>query len=169
MTTWKEYSSKKILSPENLTKVLHSIRENGETIATINGSFDLLHAGHMHILFEASQCADRLIVAVNSDYSVQLYKNPDRPIIPLSSRMEMLAALGFVDYVIHFDELDPRQILETIRPDVHVNGAEYGLNCIESEVVRKNGGRLHLVERIPGLSTTEVIKKIERLQEKQCV
>ncbi len=166
MPSWKQYSQAKSIQPEKLLSCVASIRSDGKTIATINGSFDLLHAGHMYMLFEASKTADVLIVAVNTDASVRAYKSEQRPIIPLSYRVEMLTALGFVDYVTWFDETDPRAILEMIRPDVHVNGVEYGQECVEAEQVKRNGGKLHLVERIPGLATSEIIQKIE---ESACV
>ncbi len=72
----------------------------------------------------------------------------------------MMAALEMVDYVTWFDETDPRQILSRIKPDVHVNGAEYGENCIEAETVRSYGGKIHIVGLVPGLSTSQIIKKI---------
>jgi bifunctional ADP-heptose synthase (sugar kinase/adenylyltransferase) len=72
----------------------------------------------------------------------------------------MIAALEMVDFVTWFDETDPRQILSRIKPDVHVNGAEYGENCIEAETVRFFGGKIHSVSLVPGLSTSQIIKKI---------
>lgn len=98
-----------------------------------------MHAGHLYILSEAKKQADVLIVALNSDRSIQKYKEKNRPIIPLQQRMELMAALCMVDYVTWFDETDPRNILDVIKPDVHVNGIEYKDNCIEKEVVEKNG------------------------------
>ena len=157
---WNEAYLKKVIKPENLKKKVSELKEQGLTIATINGTFDLMHAGHLHILYEASKTADCLILALNSDESVKKYKSLLRPIIPLSYRLQMMAALSFVDYVTWFHESDPREVLEIIRPDVHVNGAEYGENCIEAEVVKKYGGTLHLVERIDGLSTSEVIQNV---------
>lgn len=127
---------------------------------TLNGSFDLLHAGHLYILHEAARQADLLWVALNSDVSVKAYKGPSRPIIELAYRLEMVAALECVSLVSWFDETDPRRLLREICPDVHVNGAEYGPACIEAEVVRDLGGRLHLVDRIPGLATSQIIEKI---------
>src|ERR1700722_17089602 len=161
--TWKEYSKSKILSPDQLERTIAELRRQNKKIATLNGSFDLLHAGHMFMIYEASKVADVLILAVNSDASVKAYKSPKRPIIFLPNRLEMLSAICFIDYLTWFDEMDPRQILERIKPDVHVNGIEYGDKCIEAEVVKKNGGRLHLVDRIPGLSTSEIIQTIKAL------
>ncbi|MCC5832050.1 MAG: adenylyltransferase/cytidyltransferase family protein [Chlamydiales bacterium] len=169
MTSWTQYSQSKTIPPDRLAEKAAQIRIEGKSIATLNGSFDLLHAGHMYMIYEASKRADVLILAVNSDESVCAYKGPERPIVPLPYRMEILTALAFVDFVTWFDETDPRSILEVIRPDVHVNGEEYGEDCIEAEVVKKNGGKLHLVDRIPGLATSEIIKRIEGLQKSTCV
>ncbi len=157
------FCEQKTIRPENLEEVVARLRSEGKTIATLNGSFDLMHAGHLEIIYEASLQADILIVALNSDASIQKYKSPQRPIIPLDYRLRMMAALGFVDYVTWFEETDPRMLLQKIRPDVHVNGAEYGHNCIEADVVKQHGGRIHIVELIPGLSTSRIIKKIKNL------
>jgi len=153
----------KIIDPKNIEKKTAEIRERGkaQTIATLNGSFDLLHAGHLYIIYEAAKTADVLIVALNTDASIKKYKSPLQPIIPLQQRLQLMAALDFVDYVTWFDETDPCTILSKIKPDVHVNGAEYGENCIEAATVKSNGGRIHLVERIPGLATSQIVKKIK--------
>lgn len=153
---------KKLIEPAQLEEKVAAIRARQLSIATLNGSFDLLHAGHLYIIHEASKQADRLIVALNSDASIQKYKSPDRPIIPLDYRLEMMAALEFVDFVTWFDETDPRTVLEKIKPDVHVNGAEYGAECVEAETVKTHGGKLHLVDRIPSLATSAIIEKIKQ-------
>jgi rfaE bifunctional protein nucleotidyltransferase chain/domain len=158
-----EWLQKKLIDPQHLEETVAALRLKGLSIVTLNGSFDLLHAGHLFIVHEASKLADKLIVALNSDRSVQQYKSPDRPIIPLSYRLEMMAALEFVDFVTWFEEADPVALLSKIRPDVHVNGAEYGAQCIEAETVKLHGGRLHLVSRIPGLATSAIIEKIKKI------
>ena len=157
-----EWLQKKLIEPEHLEEKIAALRARKLTIATLNGSFDLMHAGHLFIIHEAAKQADRLLVALNSDRSIQQYKNPNRPIIPLSYRLEMVAALQFVDFVTWFEETDPRALLAKVKPDVHVNGAEYGENCIEAEVVKAHGGRLHLVSRIPSLATSTLIEKIKQ-------
>lgn len=156
------YLIKKLIDPQHLEEKCEALRTRRLTIATLNGSFDLLHAGHLYIIYQASLQADRLIVALNSDASIQQYKSKDRPIVPLQYRLEMISALEFVDYVTWFDETDPCKILEKIKPDVHVNGKEYGENCIEANVVKACGARLHLVDRIPTLATTSLIEKIKQ-------
>lgn len=158
--SFEEYFQTKWIDPLHLAEKTQSLKKKGETIATLNGSFDLLHAGHLHMIYEASRQADLLIVLLNTDESIQKYKSPKRPIVPLSYRLQMMAALGFVAYVSCFNETDPRTVLEIICPDVHVNGSEYGANCIEADVVKSHGGRIHIVPLIAGLSTSNLIKKI---------
>lgn len=159
---WSKAYHKKAIDPSCLKEKIQELRSKGEKITTLNGSFDLLHAGHLQIIFEASQAGGILIAALNSDSSIRQYKSPKRPIIPLEYRLQMMAALEFVDYVTWFEETDPRQLLAVIKPDIHVNGAEYGENCIEAEVVRSNGGKIHIVQLVPGLSTSMVIQKIKQ-------
>lgn len=158
---WDDFSKKKTISPKQLPQLVEQLRKRKKKIATLNGSFDLLHAGHLYILYEASLVADVLIVALNSDASIQSYKGPQRPLITLDNRIQLLTALAFVDYVTWFDDSDPRRTLEVIRPDVHVNGAEYGEECIEADTVAKIGAKLHLVKRIDGLATSEIVEKIK--------
>lgn len=156
---------KKLIEPKELEQAVSRMRAQSLRIATLNGSFDLLHAGHLYMISQAKCQADCLIVGLNSDASIQAYKSSTRPIVPLMYRLEMMAALEFVDYVTWFEETDPCRFIETVRPDVHVNGIEYGENCIEAATVRTCGARLHLVDRIPSLSTSELIKKIRDLCE----
>jgi D-beta-D-heptose 7-phosphate kinase/D-beta-D-heptose 1-phosphate adenosyltransferase len=150
----------RLVPRHRLAQLSGTLRAQGKRIVTLNGSFDVLHSGHLHILNEARRQGDVLIVAVNSDSSVRAYKGPDRPFVPERQRAEMLLALRMVDYVHIFDELDPRAFLAEVQPHVHVNGSEYGRDCIESETVRRSGGQLHIVERIPGLSTSSLVGRV---------
>lgn len=152
----------RLLSRSDLAMQADLLRKQGKQIVTINGSFDLLHRGHVHILREARRQGDVLIVGLNSDASVRRYKGSNRPVVGEADRAEMLLALRMVDYVHLFDEDDPRAFLAEVRPDVHVNGAEYGTDCIEADVVRAHGGRLHLVPRLPGFSSSDIIRTASR-------
>src|ERR1700722_6168650 len=158
--TYAQHAALKVVAPDLLEEKIRELRDSGKTTAPLNGSFDLMHAGHLEMIYQASCEADVLIVALNSDRSIQQYKSSLRPIIPLASRAMMMAALKMGSYVAWFDETDPRQILSVIKPDVHVNGAEYGENCIEAEVVKAHGGRIQIVPLVPGISTSQIIKKI---------
>jgi len=144
-----------------LTPLAATLRAKGKRIVTINGSFDILHNGHLHILNEARQRGDVLIVGLNSDASVRAYKGASRPIVPERRRAEMLLALRMVDYVHVFDEPDPIAFLKEVMPDVHVNGSEYGEHCIESETVTRGGGQIYIVNRIPGLSTSRIVDAMQ--------
>jgi D-glycero-beta-D-manno-heptose 1-phosphate adenylyltransferase len=169
---WSLECQKKIIQPNQLIQKIQEIRLDKKKIVTLNGSFDLLHAGHLQIIYEASQQGEVLIVALNSDASIKQYKSPLRPIISLDYRLQMMSALSFVTYVTWFEETDPRSILNIIKPDIHVNGAEYGSHCIEADIVESNGGSVHIVKLIPGLSTSQILKKIASLQaqeSKTCV
>ncbi len=130
----------------------------------MNGSFDVLHVGHVRCLTEAKQQGDVLIVAVNSDASVRSYKGATRPIMPEDARAELLAALSCVDYVVLFDDINPKAVISEIRPDVHCNGADWGPGCIEREIVESGGGRLHILQWSPGRSTSELLSRIRSLK-----
>lgn len=149
------------LTRDELRDLAARLRAQGKRIVTLNGSFDVMHTGHVHILREAKRQGDVLIVGLNSDASVRTYKGPGRPINSEEQRAEMLLANRYVDYVHVFDETVPMAFIEAARPDVHVNGAEYGNDCVEAPLLRRLGARLHLVQRLPGLSTTEILQRAE--------
>lgn len=157
---WPKHYKKKVIDPNCLETKSEEIKKKYKLV-TINGSFDLLHAGHLHILEEAKKQGDKLLVALNSDSSIQQYKSKNRPIISLNYRLQMMAALKCVDYVTWFEELNPIKILSLIKPHVHVNGSEYGKNCIEAEIVQQHGGILHIVGLKDGLSTSNIVDKIK--------
>ena len=132
-----------------------------------NGCFDLLHAGHVRSLHAASQLGDVLVVGINSDESVHLLKGEGRPILPQGERVEAIAALECVDHVVVFSEPTPVEILARLQPDVHCKGADYappdGKPIPERAVVEAGGGRVAFLPMIPGISTTELIRRIREL------
>lgn len=137
-------------------------RRAGKRVVFTNGVFDLLHPGHIRYLRAARAQGDALIVAVNSDRSVRANKGPSRPIVPEQERAEMLAALDMVDAVVIFDDETPAAIIETLRPDVLVKGADWAADAIVGrETVEAGGG---MVIRIPieqGWSTSAIIARIK--------
>jgi len=143
-----------------LGQLASTLRAKGKRLVTVNGSFDLLHGGHLHLLSEARRQGDVLIVGLNSDSSVRGYKGPTRPIVPERQRAEMLLALRTVDYVHIFDELTPIAFLQEVKPDVHVNGSEYGPDCIESVPIRAAGGEIYIVDKLPNLSTSGLLETV---------
>lgn len=150
----------KIKTREELVKIVHKLKRKGKKIATYNGSFDILHAGHIRALKEAKDQGDVLVVALNSDKSIRSYKGPKRPIVPENERAEILAALEVVDYVVLFDEISCREILREIKPDIHCKSPDWGKDCIERATVEQNGGKIHLLKWHEGKSTSDLINRI---------
>lgn len=154
----------KIKTREEISKIAEQLKKEGKRIVTTNGAFDLLHYGHIKLFEFAKQQGDILIIGLNSDKSIRTYKNKNRPIVGQEQRAEILAAIQQIDYITIFDEPIPIKFVESVKPNVHVNAATYGLNCIESETVRKNGGEIKLFDIIKGHSTTDIIKRILETQ-----
>ena len=151
----------KIQSREELVALVGDLRKGGKKIVTCNGTFDILHAGHVTFLEEAKAQGDVLIVGVNADASVKKNKGDSRPINSEVDRATVLAGLGCVDYVVIFSEDTPLALLDALKPDVHVNGSDYGKECIEASTVEKNGGKIHIVTLLDGYSTTSLIEKMK--------
>jgi len=152
----------KIKSIREIGKITDNLRKQGKKIVTCNGCFDILHRGHIKFLKEAKKQGDILIVGLNSDKSVKQNKGPKRPINKEKDRAIVLSALEMVDYVVIFNEKDPRKLLSVVKPDVHVNGEEYGKNCIEANTVKKYGGRIYIVKLKKGFSSSKIIEKIKK-------
>jgi len=149
----------KILTREELRQQVAAWRRAGDSITLTNGSFDLLHVGHVRYLRAAKQLGGRLVVAINSDASVRTLKGEGRPLVPAAERAEILAALTDVDAVVIFPETDVRAIVREIRPDVHAKGTDYTTeNVPERDEVIANGGRVEIVGDPKDHSTTEMIR-----------
>ena len=150
----------KIATLEQLREKARDLRASGNTIVLTNGCFDLLHFGHHYLLNQARQMGDCLIVAVNTDESIRRLKGPERPVFKENERMLMLSSLESVDYVVLFDEDTPIPLLGELRPDVLVKGSEYrGGVVVGREVVEAYGGRVELVEQVPGISTSALLER----------
>jgi len=136
-------------------------KRNGKRVVFTNGCFDLLHPGHIHSLEAARGLGDCLIVGINSDDSVRLLKGEGRPLIPAEERAEILAGLECVDAVVIFDELTPQKVIAALVPDVLVKGSDWpGNQIVGREEVEAAGGKVVLIDNVPGYSTTEILKKI---------
>ena len=148
----------RVLSITDAAAFAKEMRAQGKMIVTTNGAFDLLHDGHRFLFTEAHKQGDILIVGVNSDASVRKAKGPPRPIESQRERARNVAAIADAAFV--FDDPDPREWLPLLRPDVHVNAATYGPDCIEAPVLRDIGARLVLIDVKPELgSTTEILRR----------
>ncbi|MFN4258192.1 MAG: D-glycero-beta-D-manno-heptose 1-phosphate adenylyltransferase [Gemmataceae bacterium] len=154
--------NQKILERHQLAAEMESRRRLGQRIAFTNGCFDIIHAGHVQYLQDARAQADVLIVALNSDASIQALKGSNRPCNPFEARAAVLAALESVNYITVFDEATPLQLIELLRPDVLVKGGDYRKDdVIGASFVESYGGRVHLSPFRPGFSTTEVLRKLQ--------
>ena len=140
-------------------------------IVFTNGCFDILHTGHVSYLAEAAELGGKLIVALNTDSSVKRQgKGDDRPINNEDARATVLAALGYVDMVVFFDKDTPLELIELLKPDILVKGADYDPDetdpsskkyIVGSDVVRANGGEVKAIPLVEGFSTTSIIEKLK--------
>lgn len=141
-------------------------RRNGRTVAFANGVFDLLHVGHVRYLQGARALADSLVVAINSDASTRRIKGPDRPFVPGTERVELVAALGCVDVALLFDEPDVVALLEMLRPDLQVKGTDYTPDTVpERRVVEAYGGRVAIAGDPKDHSTTAALEMLRARRE----
>ena len=151
----------KLCDSDLLNERLNDHRRLGNRIVFTNGCFDILHAGHVRYLCEARSHGDILVVGLNSDRSVKMIKGEKRPIIPEEQRAEVLAGLWCVDYVSFFHESNPLRLIEKLRPDILVKGADWPEDkIIGADVVTGYGGKVIRVQMVSGVSTSEIIRKI---------
>ncbi len=150
----------KIISQNQIIKIVQKLKKSGKKIVFTNGCFDILHIGHTRLLNKAKSFGDILIVGLNSDLSVKKIKGEYRPIISENERAEVLAAVYSVDFVVKFSQSTPHSLIKKIMPDVLVKGADWkNEKIVGSEFVKK-------VVRIPiakGRSTTKIIEKLKNL------
>lgn len=135
-----------------------------KTIVFTNGCFDILHAGHVTYLNHAKALGDILILGLNSDRSVRQIKGEKRPVIGQKHRAIVLSALADIDHIVLFDEPDPERLIETVRPDILVKGADWPENrIIGGSFVKQQGGRIERIMLEPDMSTTRIIRRIGEL------
>ena len=154
----------KIKTVQELQPLLDILRAAGKKIVFTNGCFDLIHTGHTRYLSKAKSFGDLLVVGVNSDASVRGIKGDKRPINTEADRMETLAALESVDYVVLFHEPDPHRIISELQPHILVKGGDWPVEkIIGRDIVEARGGKVISVGYIEGASTTGIIEKIVKL------
>ena len=152
-----------LIKQSELEGLLKKIRDEGKTIVTTNGCFDILHVGHVRYLEKTKSFADVLIVALNSDKSVKSIKGDSRPINNELDRAEVLSGLKSVDYVVLFDEDSPINLLLKIKPDVYTKGADYTIETLpEAKGIIEAGGRIEFISFVEGKSTTSIIEKMRK-------
>ncbi len=151
----------KVCSLDQLLQSREQLRSQQKTVVFTNGCFDLMHPGHVRYLQQARELGDALIVALNSDRSVQILKGESRPILKEQERAEVMAALACVDFVTIFDEETPREIIAALLPDILVKGGDWGVSeIIGREEVETAGGRVLSLPFVDGVSTSEIIARI---------
>ena len=164
MKTLDHYRSK-IKSLPEIKEAVARLRAEDKKIVFTNGCFDILHRGHARYLFAARALGDHLIVGLNSDQSVKAIKGPLRPVTPQDERGELLAALGFVDSVVIFNEEDPLNLIKALMPDILVKGGDWEEDeIIGSDLVKDAGGEVVSIPFISGFSTTDMINRIKSLK-----
>ena len=157
------FAGNAIVQESELASRISSARSRGEVIVMTNGCFDILHVGHVQYLAKAKALGDRLIVAVNDDPSVRRLKGQGRPVNPLQRRMAVLAALEAVDWVVPFTEDTPQRLIQLVAPDILVKGGDYRPDqVVGGDFVRRQGGRVVILDFEHGCSTTATIEAIQR-------
>lgn len=150
----------RLLTREAMKTEIERRHAAGERVVFTNGTFDILHVGHLDYLTFARAQGDCLVVGLNSDASVRRYKGPKRPIVPETERAALIAGLRAVDHVVIFDEDEPKELIGFLLPDVLVKGEDWGHYVSGREEVEANGGRVVLAKLVTGKSTTNIVKKI---------
>lgn len=151
----------KIYPRQRLSKILQPLR-NKKAIGLTNGTFDILHAGHVLYLENAKKQCDILVVSINTDLSVRKYKDPQRPIISELDRASIIAALESVDYVTFHSERHMQTTLETLKPNYYIKGGDYKEDQLTSkDILKKWGGKVIILPFVKGKSTSAIIEKIQ--------
>jgi rfaE bifunctional protein nucleotidyltransferase chain/domain len=132
----------------------------GKKVVFTNGCYDVLHPGHIRLLEAARSLGDVLILALNTDASVQRLKGPTRPLISQDLRAELAAALAAVDAITFFDEDTPRELIAAVLPDILIKGADWTHFIAGREEVEASGGRVLALPLEPGYSTTGILEQV---------
>lgn len=152
---------KKFKKLEDLIKIREELRCKKKKVIFTNGCFDLLHSGHIHLIREAKKQGDVFIVAVNEDESIRKIKGGSRPIFPLEERLEVLEAIGDIDYLVTFSEETPQRIIAALLPDVLVKGGDWKPeDVVGKREVENAGGRVVIIPYLEGRSTSEIIDRV---------
>jgi len=143
---------------DELVEKVKFFKKNNKIIGFTNGCFDLLHDGHLSLISKSRLFCDYLIIGLNSDLSVKNLKGKNRPIDDQNKRILNLGKLNDIDAIILFSENTPFEIIEKIKPDVLFKGSDYNeKKIIGSDIVINNGGKIKLIDILPGYSTTKII------------
>ena len=158
----------KIKSREELKEIISSLKKIGRRVVHTNGTYDLIHVGHINTLQKAKELGDILVVSINSDDSVKRYKGENRPIVGEKERAKVLAALESVNFVTIFNEDDILSTLDILKPSIHAKGGTFEPERIakEKELIESLGGEFTILPMIEDKSTTSIIESILEKHEK---
>lgn len=148
------------ITSQQMREIRDEMAAEGRTLVFTNGGFDILHPGHVRYLGFAREQGDALVVGLNSDASVRRGKGPKRPINSEEDRAEVLLGLKAVDYIVVFDEDEPRDLIAKILPTVLVKGKDWAHYVSGRDVVEANGGQVVLADMVEGRSTTSTIDRV---------
>jgi D-beta-D-heptose 7-phosphate kinase/D-beta-D-heptose 1-phosphate adenosyltransferase len=150
----------RILTPQQARQERDYLHSQGKKLVFTNGCFDILHRGHTQYLAFARAQGDALVVGLNSDASVRRAKGPTRPVNTEQDRAFVLGSLRAVDYVVIFDEDEPRDLISQILPDVLVKGKDWAHFVSGRDIVEAHGGKVVLADMVEGKSTTATIERL---------
>jgi D-glycero-beta-D-manno-heptose 1-phosphate adenylyltransferase len=166
-----QYLQAKLVTISEAIQIVEMWRLKNDAVVFTNGCFDILHTGHVTYLAQAAELGNRLVVAINTDASVKrLGKGDDRPINSEEARAFVLSGLGFIDLVVLFDNDTPLELIEDLKPDVLVKGADYDPNetdpkskkyIVGSDIVKQYGGKVEAISLVDGFSTTGIINRMK--------
>ena len=152
----------KILSREETRKQVEQWQLEGKKIVFTNGCFDIVHLGHIDYLEKAQALGDKLVLGLNTDASVQRLKGETRPVVNEYARARMMSAMSFIDAVTLFDEETPKELIETLCPNILVKGDDYSVaNIVGADFVLAHGGEVKTISLVKGYSTSAIIQKIK--------
>ncbi|MEI6054929.1 MAG: D-glycero-beta-D-manno-heptose 1-phosphate adenylyltransferase [Lentisphaerota bacterium] len=160
---FKSLINSKIMSIEEAITWRCKLEKTGKKLVMTNGCFDILHRGHVTYLMKARELGDALVLAINSDSSVRELKGPNRPVTNENDRAFILASLMFIDAVVIFRSKRCEGIINEIKPDIYVKGADYNLHTMdqtERSVLEDVGSKIEFISFVDGYSTTSIIKKM---------
>jgi D-beta-D-heptose 7-phosphate kinase/D-beta-D-heptose 1-phosphate adenosyltransferase len=153
----------KVVNVRALSRIRKALRRQRKNVVFTNGTFDIIHRGHVEYLQAARRLGDVLVVGLNTDASIRRIKGKARPVNKNSDRAAVLAALGCVDYVCFFGDDTPGRLIRTLLPDILVKGADWKVNdIVGKDVVERHGGTVKTIRLTRGRSTTNTIKRVLR-------
>lgn len=151
----------RVVAIRSMARIRVRLRRSGRCVVFTNGTFDILHRGHVEYLARARKLGDVLVVGLNTDASIRRIKGPRRPVNPLADRAAVLTALSSVDYVVPFSSDTPARLIALLLPDVLVKGADWKRgDIVGADLVRRHGGTVRRIRLTPGRSTSTMIARI---------